>query len=104
VEFSLALARGSTVASDGEALALIAGDSGAVVLDSTVAEAGSLNTVGVASLAEAVLDGDSPAAARDVDSLAAVLDGDPAEVSEEAPWAAGSTAVVDAGNCRTLLD
>jgi hypothetical protein len=91
-------------------LALIAGDSAVVVLDSTAAEVGSVNAVGAASLAGTVLDGDSPAGAPDVDSLAAVLLGDPAVVSEEVPWAAGSTEEVDSteavdiGNCRKPLN
>jgi len=106
VEFLSARARGTTDSTGVEALTLIAGDSAAVVLDSTVAEVGSVNAVGAASLAGTVLDGDSQVAAPAEDLLAAVLDEDPAVVSEEVPWAAGSTAevgstaVADAGNCE----
>ena len=105
-EFSSARARGTTDSMDAEGLALIVGDSAAVVLDSTVAEVGSVNAVGAASLAGTVLDGDSPAAAPAEDLLAAVLDEDPVVVSEEDPRAAGSTAEVDStavagtGNCK----
>jgi hypothetical protein len=105
-EFSSARARGTTDSTDAEGLALIAGDSAAVALDSTVAEAGSVDPVGAASVAETVLDGDSPAAAPAEDSLVEVLDEDPAVASEEVPWAAGSTAEVDStavagtGNCK----
>jgi hypothetical protein len=85
-------------------------DSEAVVSDSTAAEVGSLDPVGVASLPKAALEGDSPAAAPDEDSLAAALRGDPEVVSEAVPWVVGSTAVADlmavaaTGNCWTLLD
>jgi hypothetical protein len=109
VEFSSARARGSTASTDTEGLALTVQDSEAVVSDSTAAEVGSLDPVGVASLPKAALEGDSPAAAPDEDSLAA-LRGDPAVVSEAVPWVVGSTAVADlmavaaTGNCWTLLD
>ena len=93
-EFSSARARGST-ATDAEDLTLIVGDSATVVLDSTAAEVGSLDPVGVASLLRAALEGDLPAAAPDEDSLAAALRGDPAVVSEAVPWVVGSTAVAD---------
>ena len=106
-EFSSARARGTTDSTEAEGLALIAGDSAAVVLDSTVAEVGSVNAVGAASLAGTVLDGDSPAAAPVEDLLVEVLGEDPAVVSEEDRWAEGSTAeadsteAVDTGNCGT---
>ena len=109
-EFSSVRARGTTDSTDAEGLALIVGDSAAVVLDSTVAEVGSVNAVGAASLAGTVLDGDSPAGAPAEDLLAAVLDVDPAVVSEEDPWAedstveVDSTAAVDIGNCRKPLN
>jgi hypothetical protein len=38
------------------------------------------------------------------DLLAAVLDEDLVVVSEEVPWAAGSTEEVDIGNCRKPLN
>src|SRR5579863_3545921 len=54
VGFLSARARGSMAFTEAEDLALIAGDSAGVVLDSTVAEAGSLDGVGAGWLAEAV--------------------------------------------------
>jgi len=108
-EFSSVRARGTTDSTDAEGLALIVGDSAAVVLDSTVAEVGSVNAVGAASLAGTVLDGDSQVADPAEDLLVEVLDEDPVVVSEEDPWAEGSTAevgstAVDIGNCRKPLN
>lgn len=113
-EFSSVRARGTTDSTDAEGSALIAGDSAAVVLDSTVAETGSMDGVGAVSVAAVDLGGDSPAAAPAEDLLVEVLDEDPAVVSEADPWAEGSTAEVDStaagptavagtGNCRTLI-
>jgi len=107
-EFSSVRARGTTDSTDAEGSALIAGDSAAAVLDSMVAETGSMAVVGAVSVAEVDLGGDSPAAAPAEDLLVEVLDEDPAVVSEEDPWAEDSTAadptaVAATGNCRTLI-